>query len=63
MALILFYHIRTLVKMGTKKIIFLFLIQTYDVGTQKNLLNERVLWITQNLMLKIMDKKILTIIG
>ena len=31
------------------KIIFLFLNQTYDVGTQKNCLNETVLLSTQNI--------------
>ena len=37
--------------------------QTYDVGTQKNHLNETVLLSTQNIMLKPMGKKILTILG
>ena len=43
--------------MRSRKIVFLFLNQTYVVGTQKNRLNETVLLITQKHMLKIMGKK------
>ena len=36
-------------RVRTKKLIFLFLIQTYVVGTQKNRLNETVLLSTENI--------------
>ena len=39
-----------------------FLTKTYVVGTQKNRLNETVLLSTPNIMLKLMGKKILTIL-
>ena len=34
--------------------------QKYFVGTQKNRLNETVLWSTQQQILKLIDKKIIT---
>ena len=36
--------------------------KTYDVGTQKNHLNEKVLLSTQNICKKLMGKKIFTIL-
>ena len=39
-----------------------FTTKTYIVGTQKNRLNETVLLIIQNIMFKLMDKKIITIL-
>ena len=45
-----------------ENLIFLFLNQKYVVGTQKNRLNETVLLSTQNIMLKLMGKKIFTIL-
>ena len=36
-------------RVRTKKLIFLFLNQTYVVGTQKNRLNETILFSTQNI--------------
>ena len=49
-----------LLRVHTKKQLSYFSIKTYDVGTQKNRLNETVLLSTQ-IMLKMMVKKILTI--
>ena len=49
-------------RLRTRKIIFLFLNKTYVVGTQKNRLNETVLLSTPKHMLKIMGKKIFTIL-
>ena len=51
-------------KLGVRnrKIIVYFSTKTYVVGTQKNRLNETVLLSTQKHMLKIMGKKIFTIL-
>ena len=46
-----------------EKLIFLFSTKTYVVGTQKNCLNETVLLSTQNIILKLMGKKIFTILS
>ena len=53
---------RPLVKSATQNIIVLFLNQTYVVGTQKNRLDETILFSSQKHMLKLMGKKIFTIL-
>ena len=54
---------RTLVKSAYRKTIFFyFSTKTCVVGTQKNRLNEMVPLSTQNIMLKLMGKKIFTIL-
>ena len=54
--------IRPLFKNAEQKIIFLFLNQTYVVGSQKNRLNKTVLLCAQKHMLKLMGKKIFIIL-
>ena len=56
------YLFRTLVKSAQQKFNFLISQPKHVVGTQKNRHNETVLLNTQQVMLKLMGKKILTIL-